>query len=85
MKLTERTDEETGDSIFEVKITELDMLVVPTLDDFDRRLLLECNKSDRISDKLLAFHTIARKIEGADRNINTNGFTCALPDLGDKT
>lgn len=80
MKLTERTDEETGDSVFEVIITELDMLVVSTLDDFDRRLLLECNKSDRVSDKLLAFLTIARKIESSDTKTNNNGFTCALPD-----
>ena len=83
MKLTERTDEETGDSVFEVRITELDMLVVPKLDEFDMRLLLECNKSDKVSDKLLAFHTIARKIEDADTKPNTNGFTCALPDQGD--
>lgn len=83
MKLTEYTDKETGDSVFEVRITEFDMLVVPKLDEFDRRLLLECNKSDKISDKLLAFHTIARKIEYADTKTNNNGFTCALPDQGD--
>ena len=80
MKLTESTDEETGDSVFEVRITELDMLVVPTLDEFDRRLLLECNKSDRISDKLMAFMTIARKIESSDVKTETSRFTCALPD-----
>lgn len=67
MKLTEYTDKETGDSVFEVRITELDMLVVTKLDEFDRRLLLECNKSYRISDKLMAFMTIARKIEGAEK------------------
>ena len=84
MKLTEYTDTETGDSVFEVKITEFDMLVVPKLDEFDRRLLLECNKSDRISDKLMAVMTIARKIESSDIKTDTNGFTCALQDLGDE-
>lgn len=40
-----------------------DELVTATLFPFDRRLIAECEASDKISDKLLALETIVRRVE----------------------
>ena len=38
-------------------------LIAGTLYEFDRRLIAECEASDKVSDKLLALETIVRRIE----------------------
>ncbi len=63
MKYTERYLGHDKPKII-IEFDSLDFLGIK-LDDFDRALLDECNKSDKISDKLLALETLARRIEEA--------------------
>lgn len=64
MKLEYYEDIETNEIRINIIIYLSDFLEVE-LDNFDRFLLKECNKSNKISDKLLALETIARKLEKA--------------------
>lgn len=56
--------EHGGDVIeFRLKIFPLDLRRMERLDELDRLLLKECEKSEKCSDKLLALETIVRRIE----------------------
>ena len=48
--------------VYKLTISNRDMMVVG-FQPFDRLLLTECEESSKISDKLLALETIARRIE----------------------
>ena len=62
MKLISWNDVATGVDHYNLEINQVD-LVRAKLHDFDRRLLADCDTSDKVSDKLLALETIARRIE----------------------
>lgn len=62
MRATEYHDFKTDEDVFELRFNTLDMVECP-LDNFDRALLHECNKSKKVSDKLLALETIVRRLE----------------------
>ena len=64
MKLEYYEDIKTDEIRINIIIYPLDFFEIE-LDDFDRLLLRECDKSNKISDKLLALETIARKLEKA--------------------
>ena len=55
---------ETCTRIFKVTLTQMDMVMV-NLDSFDRALLVECEASSSIADKLLGLECIARRLEQA--------------------
>ena len=59
---TEMSDTRT--SIFTFTLTQMDMVMV-NLDAFDRALLVECEASSSIADKLLGLECIARRLEQA--------------------
>ena len=65
MKAKLYIDNATGDLLFRIKLTQLD-LKTAKLDSWDRFLLDECDESEKISDKLLALEMLARKIEALD-------------------
>lgn len=52
----------TGDKEYILRISGYD-IVTARFDEWDRRLLEECDKSDNIADKLLALECMARRIE----------------------
>lgn len=62
MKYTETTDKNTGAAIATITFSQIDFVGV-AMDEFDKHLITECNKSNLVSDKLLGLHTIAKKLE----------------------
>ena len=62
MKFEANTDTETGDRTFTLRISSIDLRDV-NLTNFDALLLSECEKSPKISDKVLALETLVRRIE----------------------
>lgn len=64
MRFERRDSGEDSPVIFTLMITASER-VAARLDDWDRRLIAECEKSSSISDKLLALETIVRRIEEA--------------------
>ena len=63
MKLSRWDDPETGAMIYKLKIEPLDIISAYPLDNFDRLLIDDCEKSGCIADKILALEIIVRKIE----------------------
>ena len=66
MRYTEETDTRSHAMKITVEIDDLEMVGCKT-DEFDRRLLRECNRSSSVADKILALETIARRIEEASK------------------
>ena len=66
MKLTESRNDETGESVYEVRIRDCD-IVTARLSEIDRRVIDECSKSDLLSDRLLLLHTFARAVEEGNK------------------
>jgi hypothetical protein len=62
MKLTESRSDETGENVYEVRISDCDVITV-RLSREDRRIIDKCSKSDLVSDRLLLLYTIACAIE----------------------
>lgn len=55
-------NQERDERIYTLRISLSDF-VLGTAYEFDRRLIAECEASDKISDKLLALETIVRRAE----------------------
>ena len=53
---------DTRDLEIRITITDYDMCLVP-LDGVDKALIRECDKSVKLSDKLLGLHTLALRLE----------------------
>ena len=64
MKLTCIEDIENRQTIYNLSVSDAEFIRA-YLDNFDRLLIDECEKSDKISDKLLALETITRRIESS--------------------
>ena len=64
MTLTMIDDFESGDRVFTLRIRSRELVAIE-LQPFDRLLLADCDRSDKVSDKLLALETVARRIEEA--------------------
>ena len=64
-KLQKIRDQITNSDIFDlhIEISDADMIKMGLLNDFDRILFEECEKSECCSDKLLALEMFIRKIE----------------------
>lgn len=62
MKFEQRRDTDADVIEYKLTITGGDMAAVELLG-FDKLLLRECETSGKISDKLLALETLARRIE----------------------
>jgi len=62
MQLKQIDNLERGSRIYNLEITDDDLRLVNLLK-VDELLIEECEKSEKISDKLLALETIARRIE----------------------
>jgi hypothetical protein len=65
LKYSESFDPTNLTNTVTIEINDLEMVLLK-LDRFDRLLLDECNKSNKISDKLLALECMARRIEEQD-------------------
>ena len=62
MKLTESRSDETGENVYEVRISDSDV-VIAKLSMGDYCIIDKCSKSDLVSDRLLLLHTVVRAIE----------------------
>ena len=62
MKLTESRSDETGENVYEVRISDCD-IVTARLSKDDHCIIDKCSKSDLVSDRLLLLRTIACVIE----------------------
>lgn len=51
-----------GERTYTLKVNDYELLMA-TLERYDRMFIAECESSGRVSDKLLALETIARRIE----------------------
>lgn len=56
----------TNATIYYIRIEDFELQFAP-LDEFDMRLIRECDKSIAVADKLLALEAIVRKIEIANK------------------
>lgn len=65
MELVYYTDKIKGVSHYNLTVPDGDLAKMK-LHDFDRLLLVECEKSKKVSDKLLALETIVRRIEESE-------------------
>lgn len=64
MILSWTEDFESGERVYTLRIGSGEM-VRANLRPFDRVLIADCEGSDKVSDKLLALETIARRVEEA--------------------
>lgn len=61
MKLTESRSDETGENVYEVRISDADLIIV-RLTKADH-LVIDNLDSDLVSDRILLLYTIARAME----------------------
>lgn len=54
---------QSGKRTIYLEITDHDLMNI-SLDDHDQKLIHECEKSEKVSDKLLALELMVRNIEG---------------------
>ena len=65
MELVSYKDDAKGIIHYHLKIADTDTVKMK-LHPFDAALLSECERSDKVSDKILALETITRRIEEAN-------------------
>ena len=62
MKLTESRDDETGEYVYEFRISNID-IVMARFPEIDRKVVDKCSKSDLLSDRLLLLYTVGKAVE----------------------